>query len=231
MRQGCVIAATLLVLLIGIGGYVGYTMLRDNFEVPEELAPYAISKPIRQLVHSNAAAPPDTAHLTPERIEMFIGVFDSLNTGWHNLSRVFDSLDTPDLESRRWDLWKSPIIIREAIALPLRMRKGLVAYLNSRNLSLAEYVWLKERTTAASGITYQEAAAVLRDSLHRYLPVPDSSPIDAGKQLTAFFKRVEQIRSSGMIDSSDIALAAPYRQHILRNGIGAFLNPEMEKRP
>ncbi len=228
MRKGCVFSATLLVILIAIGGYFGYTMLRQNFDLPDDLAPYAEADSLAEFIHSREPAPPDTAHLTAGRVALFIGAFDSLNTGWYNLNRTFDSLGIRNARGKQLDLWQSPEVLRDIIKLPLLTRKGLASYLNARNLSLAEYTWLKERVVAASGITHAEIGAIFRDSLSRYIPVPDSSPIDNGPHISAFFERVEKLRRSGAIDSSDIALVAPYRQTIIRDGLGAFLSPESD---
>lgn len=225
MRKGCVFSATLLVILIAVGGYFGYTLIRQNFDLPDDLAPYAEADSLAEFIHSREPAPPDTAHLTAGRVELFIGAFDSLNTGWYNLNRTFDSLGLGN-NGKKLDIWESPSVFRELVKLPLLTRKGLASYLNARNLSLAEYVWLKERTVAASGITHQDVADCFRDSLARYVNVSDSIPLNSSEKLLSFFNRVEELRRSGAIDSSDIALAAPYRQTILRKGMGVFLGPE-----
>lgn len=228
MRKGCVFSATLLVILIAVGGYFGYTLIRQNFDLPDDLAPYAEADSLAEFIHSREPAPPDTAHLTAERVALFIGAFDSLNTGWYSLNRTFDSLGIRNTKGKQLDLWKSPDMLREIIKLPFVTRKGLASYLNARDLSLAEYVWLKERVVAASGITHDEIGAIFRDSLNRYIPVPDSSPMNSGVRISAFFERVEALRRSSAIDSADVALVAPYRQTIISKGLGAFLSPEVE---
>lgn len=228
MRKGCVFAVVLLVIVLTAGGYIGYTMLVKNFAVPEELARYGEYESMMKLIRSTAPPPSDSAHLTPERVELFIGALDPLNAGWHELRDALDSLGGENHDHEALDIWKGPAMFREIFRLPLLTRRAMVDYLNSHNLSMAEYIWLKERTVAASGLTYKDFAGAFRDSLNRSLPMQDSLFLGGNEGATEFFGRVEELRRSNVIDSADIALVAPYRDAILSRGTGVLLSMEQE---
>lgn len=224
MRTGCIVAALVLLIAIGIAGYFGYQMINESFNIPEELEAYADPGLMRMRLKSTTPAPPDTAHLTPERVAQFIGALDSLGSGWQGLAIMLDSLQSDDNGESKVTIWTSPAIIQQMMHTPLAMRRALVSYLNNNNISWAEYIWLKEHTIAASGITLHETDSSLNAvvSTHTKLNSTDLIPTQSKESTSNFFNRIEQLRKSGAIDSSDIALVAPYRQALLSKGLPAL---------
>ncbi len=227
MRRGCIIFTLLITLGIAAGGYYAYHYLRGVFEVPDELAAYDNKDSLLARITSRAPAPAASEHLTPERVKLFIGAVDPVATGWRGLLSALDSMNLgAEVDSTEINFMTTPTVIHEIIRLPLVTRQGLVEYLNAQKLSLEEYIWLKERTVAASGITLREYDSVLQATLQRYVSSKNVMNIRNSHDAKLFFERVEQLRSSGAIDSSDIALAAPYRPLLLDRGLPVLLNIE-----
>lgn len=224
MRTGCIVAAMVLMIAIGIAGYFGYQMLDQSFDIPEQLEAYNNPELMRSLVHSKAPAPPDTAHLTAEQVQKFIGALDSLGSGWQGLAVLLDSIQSAENTGNEFSIWDSPALISQMMQTPLNMRRALVTYLNEHNISWAEYVWLKERTVAASGITMRETDSSLNAVVDHHIKLGNPDMISTKSKETAsdFFQRIETLRTSGAIDSSDIALVAPYRETLLSKGLPAL---------
>lgn len=230
MRTGCIVAAIVLVVVIGIAGFFGYQMINESFDIPEQLEAYNDPELMRSLVKSKAPAPPDTAHLTQERVQKFMGALDSLGSGWQGLALLIDSLQS-EKGQEQFSIWSSPALINQMMQTPLTMRRALVNYLNLHNISWEEYVWLKERTIAASGITLRETDSSLNAvvSAHFKMGTPDMITTKSKETATDFFHRVEALRMSGAVDSSDIALVAPYRETLLSKGLPALAGIESKQ--
>jgi|GEM_PF-2505929 len=230
MRTGCIVTAIVLVILIGVAGYIGYRMMGDSLDIPEDLKAYTDRETMMAEIRSTRPAPPDTTHLTAGQVEVFVGALDSLATGWNKLAYTLDSVRTADSGAGSLSLWTTPALLKQIIQLPLVTRRAIVSYLNDHDLSWAEYIWLKERTIAASGITPNETDSALSAILQQHL---DSDEQDAFKtdkmEETALFTRVAKLRASGVIDSSDVALVAPYRRTILDRGIPTLIGIETEE--
>jgi len=227
MRKGCGIITLLITICIAAGGYYAYRYLRGVFEVPHELAAYDDEASMLALITSTAPPPGASEHLTPERVQLFIGAVDPVAAGWRGLLTALDSMHLgADGDSTEINFMTTPTVIHEIIRLPLVTRRGLVEYLNAKNLSLQEYTWLKERTVAASGITLREYDSALHGTLQRYISSKNVANIRNAHDSKLFFDRVEELRSSGAVDSSDMALAAPYRSVLLDKGLPVLLNIE-----
>jgi hypothetical protein len=235
MNRGCIIVAVVVAVAVGIAGYFAYMKVKQALDTPKELLPYANPDSMSARMSSHDSAPPDGAHLTSNQVQLFIGAFDSINSGWSEMKRAFDSMHLNKNgkdDSVKVNLWASPYFLQQFNMMPLRARKGLTAYLNEHHLSWAEYLWIKERIVAASGITRHELDSALHAKLEGYFQAQetadstaDSTRRDSSRSKVAtdstetFFRKVDSLRASGAIDSTERVLVASYHDILLDKGL------------
>ena len=218
----------LVVLVIVIGGYLGYRYIKESLSVSADLAGLSNRDSVLAHVIDKSPAPPAGSKLTGERVELYVGAFDSVSRGWRALTTALDTVKSQNDSGESigsFKTWVNKSVLREIVRLPLVSRRGLVNYLNMRHLSWAEYVWIKERTIAASMITRGEYDSAMLGEMRAHFPANDNKK---SKGLNApspdeLFRRIEEIRSSGGLDSTEIALVAPHRRELLSTGLPSLM--------
>jgi hypothetical protein len=229
MNRGCIISAVVVVLVVAIAGYYAYDRLKDVLSTPKDLLPYARLDSMQTRLDSHAPAPSPGTRLTAEHIRIFIGALDSVNVGWKEMERGFDSINLRKgvKDSGKIDLWASPFFLQQFMRMPLTARRALVAYLNANHASWEEYLWIKEHVIAASGITKEDVDSVFTVRIHEYFSTADTARTSVSRDsMKVFFARVDALRAGGGVDSADMELAAPYRTAILDRGLLALLGLE-----
>jgi hypothetical protein len=230
MNRGCVIFALALVVLIGIAGFFAYRAFRDSLAIPEEFAAYKDKDSMEARLSSHEPAPHDTTALTADDVTLLIGAFGPINSGWKPLEAKFDSLGlSKSSKGSSLNILSTPQLLSEIVMVGPRTRKALVEYLNSRNLSLDRYVWLKEHVVAASGIRRGEVDSAVGARLAAYFGASDNvkGKHDSGDvNFDQFFDRVEAIRAAGTIDSAEAALVLPHRATIIEEGLPCLMGVE-----
>lgn len=223
-RRGCMLGLVIAMVMISGLAYMAVVTLQDMLP-PAELQSYASKEETLKLVRSTAPAPGPDARLTEENVRFYLGAFDSLNAQWNVMTARIDSLVKATGE--KVDLIRSEDEFKEMIHLPLYARRSLVNYLNARGKSWDEYMWAKKRTVAASGITQADAYASFRGLYGKYFELEDEQKsVDQIKQgSNEFYKEVDALRAKG-IDSAEQALAAPYRDTLLREGLHSLMEIE-----
>jgi hypothetical protein len=220
------IVSGILAVLILIAGGITFIRLKSSYDLPDSVKALASRSGTLSQIRSRALAPPDNARLTPEKVGLFIGALDPIRIGWEKMKHTLDSINRTGKGKGKVDFWGSPYFVRQVNMMPLDSRRQLVTYLNQKGLSWEEYVWLKEHVIAASGLTRGEFDSTFDVQLRHYFRSEDSSSTNATAVGAAeLFKDIDVIRSRG-IDSSDAALAAPYRTLLLDKGFPALLGVE-----
>lgn len=218
MRKGCIITVAILgLLLMGIA-YGVYRLSTTVMDVPEYLEPFKDGEKALAMIRSKAPAPPDSARLTPEDVDLYMRGLDSVSAGWRPLRRMLDSLvRSGDFSTTDTGLsmLKNLDLLHEFILFIPRTNAGLVHYLNSNGISAARYGWLRRRIIAASGITRETVRQRSADSLINTLDVLlDSKATD------------EAYSPSYPPDSTEKALVEPVRERILREGFMSLVYVE-----
>jgi hypothetical protein len=159
MRKIWIILPLGLAISIAMIGYFGYRAIKETLTLPEELAPYESRAAALKLIRSAAPAPGPEARLTARQVELFIGMLDSINIGSDNLEPALDALhlDTNGRGKSKPNILAVPGVVHQALMMAPLTRRAIVNYLNNNGLSWEEYLWIKERVLAASGITRAEA--------------------------------------------------------------------------
>lgn len=233
MRKGCVVFTVLVALGIAIAGFFAYSYISDSLDIPDELAEYGSHNDALSHITSTAPAPGPEARITEEKIQALFGAFDSIQAGWRitvvaidSLANIGDAADSNELH-----FLTMPQFIRQAMIGVMTTRKGLVAHLNSVNLSWEEYLWLKTRVIAAAGIEKPEADSSFNLTLPPTLAVRNkkSGFGDSERANEQFFDNVNRLRSIGVIDSGEIALARRHRAALLTRGSAALKGMEESK--
>ena len=242
MNRGCIVAAIVVAIAVGIAGYFAYMKVKQALDTPKELLPYANPDSMSTRLSSHDTAPPAGSHLTPNQIRLFMGALDSINTGWSEMKRAFDSMHLTSKsggDTAKIDLWASPYFLQQFNRMPLLARRGLTNYLNDHRISWAEYLWIKDRMVAASGVTRHDLDSALKSKLEGYFQSHDTTatPGDTTARDTTvtkigadstetFFRHIDSLRTSGAIDSTEQQLVIPYRDVLLDQGILCLLGIE-----
>lgn len=229
MNRGCIISAVVVALIVGIAGYYAYDRLKGVLEMPPELLPYGRVDSMQTRIASQAPTPPPGTHLTADQVRFFVGALDSVNLGWVVMERGLDSINFRNgvKDSGKIDLWASPFFLQQFMQMPLIARRALVAHLNANHISWNEYLWIKDHVIGASGIGKNDVDSVFTVRIHEYFSEADTTRTSVGRDsMNVFFGRIEALRSSGVIDSSEIALVVPYRNTILDKGMLTLLGLE-----
>jgi len=224
MRKGCIGAVAALALIVLVLGYVGYRYLTTVLEVPEDLARYNDPLEAAALIRDTTPAPPDTAHFTATDLERYLGGLDSVAAGWQPLVRAFDSLilvSRNDASDTTLSLANAPNVLRQLAIFGPRTHRAIVHYLNDQRLSLARYIWIRDRVIAASGVTDHEVRQAAERTLRHGLSFPFGADLQRD-----LFARVEKLRVTGRIDSTEHALARPHRDELLERGLFSLMNLE-----
>ena len=224
MRRGCILGFILFSVMVSGLGYMFISTLSDVMP-PEELQPYTSLEETLKLVHSSTAAPGPGKRLTQENVEFFINGLDSVNASWEQLEPALAA--QVEKSNEKIDIIRSYEEFKEMIHLPFYTRQGLVNYLNLEGKSWDEYLWAKARIVAASGITQEEAHTVLRSLYSTYFILEDQQNVleTIRDGSDSFYTRVDSLRENG-VDSTEIALVAPYRDVLLSKGLHSLMGVE-----
>ena len=227
MKRGCMTGMVILLLLI-LG--LMYMVMRviGRYTPPEELRPYAYRESFEALLTSNSLPPNESRPLDSADLIFYLGAVDTIWNAWSEFERIYDSARAeadPDESFSPMDLDEAGIA---HIRFPLHARRGLVDHFNSADRSWAEYLIIKKRVVAASGIGYPEVEDSLLSLMQRFnIEVVDEEERSqtGGDSTRAFFAEVERIRAGG-IDSIERARVAPYRELLLTRGLPGLIRME-----
>jgi hypothetical protein len=223
--SGCVLGASLLVIVVAIAGYFGYRYFAGALDLPEELEPYTEADSVRAQVRSHAPRPPAATRLDRQWLALYVDGLDSIGGALLDTRDVIDSMYRS--AQARGDtgitvLVTSPTFFRAMAIIAPSTKRALVDYLNGRGRSLDEYHWAKERTLAATDITRETADSTLRAMIGRFFNTGDAKLSLGGDAIDVWFERIDSLRSSGAIGDDERALALPMRQRILERGLASL---------
>jgi hypothetical protein len=225
--RGFMIFSSILVGLILIIGLYTFINLKTSLELPEDLKHYADQQSTFAQIASRDAAYPDTTRLTQAHVDLFMGTLAPVASGYSYMKHKLDSLNSRQSDTtEKVDFWGSPYFIQQMNRMPLAARKDLVAYLNRNKLSWNQYLWLKEHVVAASGITQHDFDSLFDSRLRPYFRAEDSASTNMiPAAAVPLFQHARALRRSA-IDSSQIALVAPFRQRLLDSGFATLMGIE-----
>ena len=223
MRKGCIATiAALGLLLLGLA-YGVYRYVSSITGLPDDLKPYEDPLEAAALIRSKEPPPAGGARLTTEHLKIYLDGLDSVSAGLPPVTRALDSLIrvSDDAADTTISLANAPNVLRHIALFGPRTHAAIVRYLNTHGLSLAQYLWIRDRIIAASDITIREARARSATVAREGVSLPFSD--DLREEL---FVQIDSLRRLGMIDSSERAAVAPYRDDILHRGTLSLLNVE-----
>jgi len=219
MNRGCSIGLMLAILIAGVVGYLGYRFANSLAEIPDDLALYQHQDSIRAMVQSKAPAPSGSARLTEPQVATLLVATDSANAILKQFTGKLTALAHGDAGIVK-GVSGGMELVRQLSLIPLSVRRSLVSVLNQQNRSWAEFTWMKERAVAAAAITPSDVDSAVRvllrstlgDTTTAKIQIPDGEVRD-------FYRRTDSLRTSGGIDSMEIALMRPYRTVLLERGL------------
>ncbi len=224
MKQGCIIAAVVAALLIGVVAVIGYHYVSNVLDIPDEYAAYTDMDSTIARVQSKTPAPPDSARLDSARLHEFLGTLGPVAKGLTPIIATLDSLHAASGDSASVSLSEMPAMLRKVILTGPTSRRALVEYLNAHDISWAQYQWLKQRVILASGITPASVDSVIASRLAELLPESGTDLSDSTKtHVMPSFDDVEQLRRTQPPDSAEIALVRPYRDTLLTKGLATLV--------
>ena len=232
--SGCVMGIVVLVIAVAIAGYFGYRHIADALDLPEELESFANDDSVRASVRSQAPAPPEGTRLDAAWIALYVDGLDESNRALEGALQGIDSIHRASRaagDSGVSTILTSPSFYRLITLIEPMTKRSLVEYLNARGRSLDEYSWAKTRVVAASGVTLEAVDSALDAMISPYFEgVPSGTKFSLGDRdaVVALFRRADSLRTSGAIDSTESALAAPHRQRILARGLGSIYGFDVE---
>lgn len=224
VRRGCLIGIVLLTVMVSGLGYLFISTLSDMLP-PEELRAYTELESTLELVHSKASEPGAGTKLNEADVQFYLNALDSVNAPWEQLLPALSA--EVEKNGEKIDIIRSMEQFKEMIHLPFYSRRALVNYLNREGKSWDEYLWTKARVLAAAGITQEDAQSALRTLYSDYFVLEEQEEvmqtIHAGSD--SFYQKVDSLRKAG-IDSTETALATPYRDVLLNKGVHSLVGIE-----
>ena len=219
-------------LLLGLGFM--WWQAFSKFNPPEELRPYAYREGYVALLDASEGVLPsisqelDSADLRLDSLDLhfFLGAVDSVDAAWGRFAAIYEAAKgTGGIDPNEpFDPMELDSIGIEFHRVSFYARQNLVGHLNDAGLSWNDYIGIKARVVAASGITPDE----LRDSLHQFM---EDFGMDVDREATdlpnpQLFARADSLRDAGAIDSSAIALVVPHRSYLLGPGIHTLIGTD-----
>lgn len=215
LQRGCMMGIVVLFLLaIGLG-YMWWRAF-NKFNPPTELRAYAFEETFDSLLTAEGGVRDEAKPLDSAEFVFYLGAVDTLWSAWGEFQRVYDSAAAERDPDETFDPMELDEVGVVYWRVPLYARRALVDYLNGEDRSWRDYLTIKKRVVAASGITHRE----MGDSLIAFMQRLNFEVGDDNDAVpnASFFIEVEEIRDRE-IDSAERALVAPYRELLLTRGL------------
>jgi hypothetical protein len=153
---GCGVVLLLVVLVVGIGGYVAYTRyVKPMTGAITEFAQLADIE--KQVKNTSSFAAPDTGELTEEMLNRFVKVQEAmqarLGTKMDELKAKYDQLDKAVKSERRQASFTEAMgALKDLSTIMVEAKHAQVEALNQASFSVREYEWVRKQVYAAVGI-------------------------------------------------------------------------------
>lgn len=218
MRKGCIITVAILGLVLMAAAYGIWRLSSTVMDVPDDLVPFKDGETALALITSTTPAPTDSARLTAEDVALYIRGLDSVSAGWRPIKTILDSLVRAGdfgIKDSNSSILTNLDLMHEMVLFIPRTNAGIVHYLNEHGLSADRYSWIRRRVIAASGISVDEVNRRVDDSLFKPM-----------RQIVAQRGPDDTFTPIYPADSTEVALVAPVRDRLLREGLMSLAHVE-----
>lgn len=152
---GCGVASLVLVILLGVALYWGYTKAKDLVGPFTQMGEAANLD--QQVTNRASFTPPASGELTSDQLARFTRLNEQVQA---DLGPKFDGLKTRydqmearmKQEQREANPAEAITAIRDLAGLIMDVRRAQVTALNAQNMSVEEYRWVRDQAYAAAGI-------------------------------------------------------------------------------